>query len=201
MKNLNNITTGVLAIAIVALFFLFLSDIRIKNNKKEKNLIEKVDHQPVVYIDTDSLLINYNFAIDLNEQLFRKAENSRADLNQKKLQVQTAMSEFKKKFENNAFLTQERTEQERRNIIKMQQELQELTAKMQQEFAQEQMQINQQLNDTITKALKEWNKDKNFQMIHNNIGGNSTILYCGDKFDYNVTQEVTEFLNEKYGKK
>ena len=71
-------------------------------------------------------LINYNFAKDLNEALMRKEESSRATLNQKEAQLNAAAQEFQRKLQNNAFLSQERAEQEQQRILKMQQEYQQM---------------------------------------------------------------------------
>ena len=37
----------------------------------------------IAYINVDSLLMGYNYAIDLNEALLRKQENARATINEK----------------------------------------------------------------------------------------------------------------------
>ena len=42
----------------------------------------------------------------------------------------------------------------------------------------------------------EFNKDKGYQIIYSNTGSDN-ILFADDKYD--ITKEVTEFLNKKYG--
>ena len=72
---------------------------------------------PVAYVNVDSLLENYNYAKDLNEIILKKAENSRANVNQKAASLQSEMQEFQRKISNNAFLTQERAEQEQQRLL------------------------------------------------------------------------------------
>ena len=53
-----------------------------------------------------------------------------------------------------------------------------------------------ELSDTVKVRLVEFNKDKGYQIIYSNTGSDN-ILFADDKYD--ITQEVTEFLNKKYG--
>ena len=61
---------------------------------------------PIAYVNIDSLLQKYNYAKDLNESLLRRAENSRANVNEKGRQLEKEMAEFQRKYQNNAFLSQ-----------------------------------------------------------------------------------------------
>ncbi len=106
------------------------------------------------------------------------------------------MLEFQRKYENNAFLSPERAQQEHNNLTKRQQDLQVQAERIQQDFAVEQMKMNQQMTDTVVAALKDFNKDHQYQVIFNNAGGNSTILLAEDAFD--ITVEVTAYLNNRY---
>ena len=72
---------------------------------------------PIAFVNVDSLLINYNFAKDLNESLLRKEESTRATLNQRQSQINAAAQDFERKLRNNAFLSQERAQQEQERIM------------------------------------------------------------------------------------
>lgn len=58
---------------------------------------------PIAYVNVDSLLLNYNFAKDVNEALMRKEESSRASLTQKQRRYEVAAEDFERKRQNNAF--------------------------------------------------------------------------------------------------
>ena len=195
--NKNYIINGVLGIAVIVLFILHFTG---KNSACENNVAVMGDSTvvklPIAYINTDSLLLNYGYAQDLNETLIRKAESSRANLNQRGNKLQADMLEFQRKYDNNAFLTPERAQQEHANLTKRQQELQDQMERSQQELALEQMKMNQQMTDTITAALEDFNKVPKYQIIFNNVGGNSTMLLVDNA--YNITAEVTEYLNSRY---
>ena len=201
MKNNNAYIIGaILAVAILILYILYFTSTPGKNGAKKGDLVTMMSDSsitlPVAYVNVDSLLMNYNFAKDLNEALMRTEESSRASLTQKERQLNAAAQEFQRKLQNNAFLSQERAEQEQQRILRMQQEYQQMAERLSQEFALEQQKLNMELSDTVKVRLVEFNKDKGYQIIYSNTGSDN-ILFADDKYD--ITKEVTEFLNKKYG--
>jgi len=153
---------------------------------------------PIAYINIDSLLLNYTLAKESNESLIKKQEESRLTINSNARTLQTEMAEFQRKLENNAFLSRERAEQEQLRLQKKQQELQQLDGKLSQQLVQIQQKMSEELRDTINKFMKEYNKDKKYQMIISNTS-NDNILYADKSYD--ITAEVTKILNERCKKK
>lgn len=200
MKNLSLIFNGVLALAVIALFIIVFT----KGNSNAvggttftKEQI-KAGKLPIAYVNVDSLLSNYQFAKEANESLIRKQEDSRLNINTKARQLQVEMGEFQKKLEANAFLSRERAEQEQARLVRRQQELQELDGKLSQQIMQVQQKMSEQLRDTINAFLKEYNKDKKYEMIFSNTSSDN-ILYA-DK-GYDITAEITKLLNERFKSK
>ena len=195
--NKNYLINGLLGIAIIILFILHFTGKKCTfqdtSNATGESAVVKL---PIAYIHSDSLLLNYNYAKELNETLLRKAESSRATLTQKGNKLQADMLEFQRKYENNAFLTPERAQQEHASLTKRQQDLQDQMERTQQEFAMEQMKMNQQMADTVIAALEIFNQTAKYQIVFNNAGRNSTLLLADEA--YNITAEVTEFLNARY---
>ncbi len=201
MKNSTlYIVSGVLAVAIIILYILHFTSKSPVNGAAGKDLSVLLNDSsitlPIAYVNVDSLLINYNFAKDLNESLLRKEESTRATLNQRQNQINSAAQEFDRKLRNNAFLSQERAQQEQERIIQMNQEYQQLAERLSQDFMLEQQKLNIQMEDTIKARMKEFNANKHFEIIFSNRT-TSTVLYADDKYD--ITDEVVEFLNSKYG--
>ncbi|MGI6048767.1 MAG: OmpH family outer membrane protein [Petrimonas sp.] len=202
MKNNNAyIIGGILAVAILILYILHFTSAPGKNGVKKGELITMMMNDssitlPVAYVNVDSLLMNYNFWKDLSEALMRTEENSRATLTQKERQLNTEIQRFQRNVQNNAFLSQERAEQEQQRILKMQQEYQQMAERLAQEFAVEQQKLNAELNDTVRMQMKEFNKNKGYEIIFSNTGSDN-ILFANEKYD--ITKEVTDFLNKKYG--
>ncbi|RHJ91066.1 OmpH family outer membrane protein [Parabacteroides bouchesdurhonensis] len=196
MKNINYVINGVLAVAVVILFIMQFSD------KKESSVTrtftsgeDTTGILPIAYVNVDSLLQNYNYSKDLNEIILKKSENSRASITQKARSLQSEMQDFQRKVENNAFLTNERAEQEQRRLLNKQQELQNLDNQLAQELMAEQQRVSEQLRDTLVSQLRQFNRDKNFQVIFSNTVGDN-ILLAGDAYD--ITGELIEFLNRNY---
>ncbi len=201
MKNINYLINGILAVAIVILFVMQFS------GKKEANVANVVPASageatsgqlPVAYVNVDSLLENYNYAKDLNEIILKKAENSRASVNQKAAALQKDMEEFQRKISNNAFLTQERAEQEQQRLLTKRQELQDLDTRLSQELMAEQQKLNEQLRDSIVNQLKIFNQTRGFQVVFSNTAGDN-ILLANDVYD--ITAELLEYLNKNYATK
>ena len=167
------------------------------------NQAPKVDDKPaasgtantgmkIAYVEVDSLLSNYNLAKDLNEKMLTRQENARATINEKGRQLEKEVAEFERKVKNNAFLSQERFEQEQQRLLKKQQELQAYAQQLENELLQEQQKMLIQVTDSITNFIKEYNKDGRYEAILNN----SSVLYI--KPEYNITPEVTRILNKRY---
>ncbi len=150
---------------------------------------------PIAYINVDSLLVNYNYAKDLNEALLRKQENSRVSINQKGKSLEREVTDFQNKIKNNAFLTEARAQQEANRLQKQELELQELSQRLNNELMIEQQKMNEQLNDSIQSFLVEYNATKKYEMIFSNTMGDN-ILIAQPKYD--ITNEVLEALNKRY---
>lgn len=200
MKNLSLIINAVLAIAVIVLFVIVLGG---KNHPTNHHIVRGHDtincgKLPIAYINIDSLLLNYKFAKESNESLIKKEEDSRLTINTQARKLQTEMAEFQRKLENNAFLSRERAEQEQLRLQKRQQELQELDGKLSQQLMQVQQKMNEGLRDTINAFMKEYNKDKKYEMIISNTGSDN-VLYADKTYD--ITEEITKMLNERYLKK
>ena len=152
----------------------------------------------IAYINVDSLLMGYNYAIDLNEALLRKQENARATINEKGKALEKEVDGFQRKLKSNAFLSEERAQQEAMRIQKLEQNLNELSNRLNNELMAEQQQMNMLLNDSVTHYLKAFNKVKNYDMIFTNTLNDNIIIA---KPQYDITHEVLEQLNLRYKSK
>jgi outer membrane protein len=198
MKDkLHYIVEAALAVAVLILFILNFSG-KAGASKPDENVVvndnESVKHLPIAYVDVDSLMSNYNYSIDLNEQIAKKYENSKASLTEKLRKLQADAAEFQRKAETNAFLSRERAEAEQQRILKKQDELQKLEAEYTQDLAMEQNRMNEELRSTIISQMRKFNSDKRYQIIFGKM--NDNILFADGA--YNITAEVIEFLNKSY---
>ena len=197
MNKTNLIIETILGVAVVALFVLHFTSKPTCNHPVAAADGSVAAELPIAYINLDSLLENYQFAIEANDQIMSKQEDARLKLNTRARNLQNKAADFQRKLDNNAFLSRERAEQEAMKIQKEQQELQELEAKLSQDIAMELQDINLQLADSLTNYLKEYNGDGRFQMILSNTGKDN-ILMAADALD--ITNDVIEGLNARYSK-
>lgn len=195
MNKISIIVDSILAAAVVALFILFFTD---KKAAPVAATVAPVEgNLPVAYLNLDSVLLNYQFAIEANDKLMSKQEDARLKLNTKANTFQREYADFQRKVENNAFLSRERAEAEQNKLIRKQQELQELEAKLTNEILAQNQELNLQLADTLNTFLAEFNKDGRFQIIFANTGKDN-VLQAAEGYD--ITSAVVDGLNARYKK-
>lgn len=199
MKNISYIINGVLAVAIIVLFILFFTSNKgnTGDNKTSLSFTEgdSTGILPIAYVNVDSLLINYNYAKDANDALMKKYNSSNATLTQKQRQLQSEGAEFQRKVQNNAFLSQERMQQEAARIQKIEVDLNNMAQKLQEDYMIEQQRVSSQMGDSLRLILKEINNTANYQMILSNTGMDN-VLFAKDGHD--ITQKVINLLNSRY---
>lgn len=148
----------------------------------------------VAYINTDSLLSGYDLAKKLNDDLLRQEEGMRANINERGKTLEKEMEEFQRKYKNNAFLTQERAEQEYQRIMNKQQELQEYVQRLDGESMQSRQKMALRVNDSIQNYINT-ELTGSFDVILNNAG----TFYVTKKLD--ITADVIKGLNARYSEK
>ena len=195
-EKIHYVIEAVLAVAVIILFVFQFSGNKNDStgNTSEGGDVSFGEYMPMAYIDVDSLIQNYTYSIDLNEQLMRKYENSQATLTERGRKLQVEMENFQRKVQTGTFASQERAESERDRIVKMEEDYQMLQQKLAQDFNNEQVRVNTEIRNTIITNLRDFNKDNKFQVIYGKMGDN--ILYANEA--YNITNESIKFLNMKY---
>lgn len=195
MKNLSLILNAVLAIAVAILFILVLSGKSSNGNSVGDSGSETGSESGIVYINTDSLIIKYEFARHLSEELIKKEESSRTDFNEKARVFQQDMAEFQRKVQNNGFLSLERAQNEERRLRQKEGELQDLNTRLSNELMEHQGKMNQQLRDTITNFLDDYCKTRPYRLVISNTMGDN-ILHAERSLD--ITYDVVNKLNNRY---
>lgn len=196
MKRFTYLINGFAALALIALFSQCAgnTDTKTAANSDSASALATGDLK-LAYVDVDTLLTKYNFCIDLNEAMMKKEENIRLTLNQKAATLEKDQKEFQKKYENNAFISPERAQQEYNRLMKAQQDLQELSNKLSNELATETAKNNLQLRDSINNFIQAYNKVKGYNMIFSNTGFDN-LLYADQSM--NITNAIVEGLNARY---
>ncbi|MGQ1908540.1 OmpH family outer membrane protein [Marinifilum sp. RC60d5] len=190
MKNLSIALNAVLVVAVAILYF-----VQFSGNNDSQEVKSVAGEGAVVYINTDSLLNNYNFSRDLNEKFLKKQEDSRTDFNFKAQKLEKEAMEFQRKVQNNGFLTRKRAEEAQQKLIAKQQNLQQLDRELSAELMGEQNANSKRLFDSVTNYLIEYNSTHNYSLILSTTKGGNVLL---SKDGLDITKEVLDGLNARY---
>ena len=200
------IIDSVLCAAIIALFVVFFT---VKPNApRQAEAVVATETMPIAIINTDSILKHYTLAVESTEQLMSSYEASTVQLDtklkafQKEYETfQRDVMDFQRKLEANAFLSRERAESEQRRLqtkeqqlLKKQQDLENLRQKLSNDFMDQQAALTKQLSDSVQAYLRDYNADGHYHLILND----ATVM--NKVGGYDITDEVIEGLNARYGK-
>lgn len=137
MKRLNYLVNGLAALALIVLFSQCTGKADNQTATTSGQASGELTGMKIAYVEIDTLLAQYNFCVDLNEGMVKKSENVRMTINQKARELDKQKQEFQTKYQNNAYLSPERAQQEYNRIAKLEQDLQALSNKLQSELMSE----------------------------------------------------------------
>jgi outer membrane protein len=136
----------------------------------------------------------YQLYKDYEGVLSRKGADIQTTLEQRQRRLESSAAAMQRKFENNGFQTRDELETAQRNLQQQEMELQQLAAKLNNEFNEEQARINQEARDSIQAFLKIYNQTKKFDYVMIKAGDNLLIANP----QYNITKDIVTGLNKRY---
>lgn len=151
----------------------------------------------IAYVQIDTLTSQYQKCKDLEEEFAKKRANAEATINSKGKSFTTQMQEFNRKYQSNLF-TQQQFEAEQARLAKLQQDLQDLQARLSNSLQEEYQKEFQALTDTIQNFTKSYAKEKGYDFILCKSSGIDNVLYANEAYD--VTDQVVKALNKRYSK-
>lgn len=197
MNKKNLIVEIILAILITWLIADKFSNNQTSSKKTENktSVTSKTTGLKIAYVNVDSLLLNYKYAIKLNEQFQNHQKQSQMELNKKMATFQKNYKEFQDKVKRGGFLSQASAKAQQNDLVNQQNELEKLNKKLSNSLASKQQELNAKLYNKISDFVTEYNKTKKYNIIlSNTLGG--TILYANKGM--NITKDVLIKLNEEY---
>ncbi len=151
----------------------------------------------VAYVELDSLMSQYQLYKDYETVLTRKGTDIQNTLAQKQRKLESSAAAMQRKYENNGFQTRDELERAQQNIQQQELELQQLAAKLNNEFNEEQARINDEARDSIQAFLKIYNETKKYDYVMIKAGDN--FLIANPR--YNITKDIVNGLNKRYNSK
>jgi Outer membrane protein len=194
MKKTNYLLKGIIGIAFLAFFISCNKQAGESETLSAPNENSIPLRLPVAYVDTDSLLVNYQFVVDKNEEILKKLEDSRLNIGKQYEKFQKEVLDYQEKVQRNLYMSKERAQQEETSLRRKEQEIENSAAKAEQEIAMERTRFQQSLQDSLDLGIRDFNNGK-YQIIFSNASG-STFLYMDESYD--ITKEVVDFLNARY---
>ena len=148
----------------------------------------------IAYVNTDTLLAKYQYAIDMEQELLAYKEQQES-LGRK--QMEQFQNDYQDYLKNGASLTltqqQAKEEELKKRAERMSTLEQELTAKI----MERQMAENTKLLNAIFAFIREYNtENQQFDIILRKTFNDSPTLYLNPAMD--ITDEIVNGLNEEY---
>jgi|SRR6476661_1574588 len=149
----------------------------------------------IVFVNSDSLLNNYEYFKSIRTKFEQKSKKAQVDLNSKGTAFQREVAQYQQQA--NSMSADQRAATEER-LARKQQELATFNQNAGNALASEQAAENEKLYNRVAEFLKQYAKEKGFKMVLTYQRGNPTLLYADEKLD--VTKDVVTRLNEEYKK-
>lgn len=190
MKNVSLILNAILFVAVGVLYYLHFSTD--KSSTTSSDSIGFDGDLKVAYINSDSVLKNYEYLKASAEVLEAKKKKVEQDYVNRAQSLQNEITAYQRNV-NNMTVGQVRAVEE--DLGKKQQNLQLYEQSLTQDLMNDQSKLNKELYDRITKFLKKFGKDHGLHVVFK-FDTTSDILYGEEVLD--ITQEVVTGLNAEY---
>lgn len=151
--------------------------------------------EPIVFVNSDSLLNNYEYFKDTKAKFEAKSKKAQSDLTAKGTAFQKEVAEYQKNAQSMSADQRASTEE---RLARKQQELAAFNQNASTALQTEEAQENEKLYNKVSDYLKTYAKNKGYKMVLTYSRGNPTVLYADSTLD--VTKEVVAGLNEAYKK-
>lgn len=144
----------------------------------------------IVFVNTDSLLVNYDYYNKIQDKLTHKQDSIDAMLKNRGRELEGEITNYQKIGGN---MTEEQRAREEERLGRKQQELVQYRQTIIDQLSKEEDQLQDSLHRHLVSYLKEMNKTKNFQFILGYQKG-SGILLANDSLD--ITKAVVAGVNK-----
>ena len=200
MENKTNkiliICNAVLLLGLIGIYIIHFTGVGTKSkvNADATAPLEKEGGLTIAYVNTDTLLAKYQYAIDMEQELLAYKDQQEAYGRQQMEKFQNDYQEYLKNGANMTLTQQQAKEAElKQRAEKMSTLEQELSAKI----LERQMSENTKLLNAIFAYVREYNAaNQQFDIILRKTFNDSPTLYLNPAMD--ITEEIVNGLNEEY---
>jgi outer membrane protein len=151
--------------------------------------------QEIVYVNSDSLLTNYDYYKDVRDKFQEKSKKAQADLTAKGTAFQREVAAYQ---QGAAGLSAEQRANTEERLARKQQELATYNQNAGNALANEEATENDKLYNKVSDYLKVYAKSKGYKIVLTYSKSNPAVLYADESLD--VTKAVVNGLNAEYKK-
>ena len=151
--------------------------------------------EAIVYVNSDSLLNNYEYFKAVKNVFQEKSKKAQSDLTAKGTAFQKEVAQYQ---QNAASLSADQRASTEERLARKQQELATYNQSAGNALANEEAIENEKLYNKVSEFLKGYAKSKGYKMVLTYSKANPTVLFADESLD--VTKEVLAGLNDAYKK-
>ena len=151
----------------------------------------------VAYFIVDEVVSNYQMAIDLNASFEKKAKGINDDLTRRNNKLENEQKEIADKL-NKGLVTRSTAEVQIGKWQEKVAQFQELTQQKQNELAEEQQVMLNNVANAIGEYVKKYNEEKGYTMIFSTTSGLLSQPVADAEAGLNITADLIEGLNKEY---
>ncbi|MFA5541001.1 MAG: OmpH family outer membrane protein [Bacteroidales bacterium] len=183
---------SLIGVIVVIVLFIFKGN-NINNDTSSTPIIQNGELR-IAYVDTDSIMLQYEYAKDLEQGLKSYQKQLESSYENQLRKLQTDFENYQKTGDKLTLTEQRRKEED---LMKRQQELPEVQQKMMSQLQERQVEDNKKLLNSVYAFIKDYNsKNKKFNIILSKSYVSSSVLYADQGLD--ITKEIIKGLNQEY---
>lgn len=150
------------------------------------------DQLRIAFINTDTLDIHYQYALDIVETLKDEMDKKQRRLERKATKLQ---QEFDQLQQQARTMTPSQLQAAQQRAMQMEQEIQIMQQDLATEFADQQNDLQLKLINKLDSFLNKYNETANYDFIIKKHSGSEMLIA---KNNHDITDEVLKLLNEEY---
>jgi len=197
MKNTPLILSIIALVAVAVMGILQLTGNSSKNTEPAGEAAVIAEPGAIVFYNLDKILEEYDMANELRSAVESKVQGIQDEVNRRGNKLQSDVNSFQDKI-NKGLITRSVAEAQQTKLLQQQDEFQTYAAQKEQEIAEEQQVMLNQIGDAIRQFLEKYNAEKQYAMI---IATQGDILpspvAIGDP-SLDITEDLIAGLNDEY---
>ena len=198
MKNTPLILSVIALVAVVALGILQLLGGNSKSGSAAVGSTEtSAEKGAIVYFNIDRVISEYDMANDLSSVVETKAQGIQQEITRRGNSLQKKMNDFQEKMDK-GLITRSVAEVQAQRLQQEQNEFQNYAAQKQQEMAEEQQVMMNQIGNAIKEFIDKFNAEKQFALVISTQGDILPAPVVTGDASLDITEAVIAGLNEEY---